>query len=92
MNWPNLQKLGSTQTKNKLVEIFRPRPFDTGIQTRLINRSDLEIPRQWLISDFIEYTDKIIILISSIQASGKNLYIENHRRSESTSIFEKAFP
>ena len=80
------------QVDNKLVEIFEPRPFDTVIQPRLINQSDLEIPRQWLFSDLVEDNKRITAPISSLQASGKNLYIQNHRKSESHSAFERDFP
>lgn len=38
---------------NKIVEIFEPRPFDVEIQPRLMNWSDLEVPRQWLIHDLV---------------------------------------
>ena len=38
---------------NKIVEIFEPRPFDMVIQHRLMNWSDLEVPRQWLIDDLV---------------------------------------
>ena len=80
------------QMDNKLVEIFEPRPFDTVIQPRLINWSDLEIPRQWLISDLVEDNRRITAPISSLQALGQILYIQNHRKSESQSIFERDFP
>ena len=42
-------KFPETKTKsndNKIVEIFEPSPFATVIQPRLMNWSDLEVPRQ----------------------------------------------
>ena len=80
------------QADNKLVEIFEPRPFDTVLQPRLINWSDLEIPKQWLISNLVEESNRITSPISTLQASGKNLYIKNHRKSKSQSIFGRDFP
>ena len=51
-----LTKFAETKTRsndNKIVEIFELRPFDTVIQPRLMNWSDLEVPRQWLIQDLV---------------------------------------
>ena len=77
-------------TENKSVEIFEPRPFDSVIQPRLINWSDLEIPKQWLISDLVEEKPtKRLQNILEMQASGRNLYIQNRRPS--TSVFERDF-
>lgn len=36
------------------VENFEPRPFDSVIQPRLMNWIDLEIPRNWLLTDLVE--------------------------------------
>ena len=52
-----LTKLPQTTTKyldKNFVEIFEPKPFDTEISPRLIDWKDLEVPKQWLLSDLTE--------------------------------------
>ena len=59
IRWKTIHKITKfleTKTRsndNKIVESFEPRPFDTVIQSRLMNWSDLEVFRQWLIQDLV---------------------------------------
>ena len=51
-----LTKFPETKTRlndNQIVEIFERRPFDTVIQPRQMNWSDLEVPQQLLIQDLV---------------------------------------
>ncbi|XP_059663543.1 uncharacterized protein LOC132309235 [Cornus florida] len=64
---------------SKLVTLFEPRPFDTIIEPKLLNWTDLEIPKTWLF-DNINSVPKLRITeptVATIHASGSNLYIIN---------------
>ena len=68
VRWKTIHELTRfTETRikmsdKKFVEVFEPRPFDTVIEPRLIKWSDLEIPKQWLISDLVEDKRKALLL------------------------------
>lgn len=42
----------------KIVNMWEPKPYETTIQPKLINWSNLEIPRKWLISELTEETTR----------------------------------
>ena len=80
IRWKTIHELTrffETKTRsndNKIVEIFEPRPFDTVIQPRLMNWSDLEVPRQWLIQALVgqgESSKTKNLAQLQMQASGK---------------------
>lgn len=52
-----LLKFSETSMKHvdkHMVEKYKPRPFDSVIQPRLMNWACLEIPRNWLLVDLVE--------------------------------------
>ncbi|XP_059635288.1 uncharacterized protein LOC132277447 [Cornus florida] len=67
---------------SKLVTLFEPRPFDSIIEPKLLKWTDLEIPRNWLFKN-INSEPKLRITeptVTTIQASGSNLYITNKEK------------
>lgn len=57
---------------------IEPRPFNIEISPRLIDCKDLEVPKQLLLNNLIEYQSKDISH-RSLQASRKNLYFMDNR-------------